>query len=85
MRAMGKMEATALTDYPWFYCSYCGEAIDVVREFHVVHTRDPSNSSTLKVGTMELNTTIVAYECQRCYHRNRERAMTAYEQIRIPI
>lgn len=82
---MGETETIVMAKYPWFFCSFCGEAIDVIREFHVVHTRDPSQSSTLKVGNMELNTTIVAYECEKCYYKNRERTLTAYEQIRIPI
>jgi hypothetical protein len=82
---MGETETITMAKYPFFFCSFCGEAIDVVREFHVVHTRDPSQSSPLKVGNMELNTTIVAYECEKCYHQKRERALTAYEQIRIPI
>jgi hypothetical protein len=71
--------------FPWFFCSFCGEPIDVMRDFHVVHTRDPSQSTTIKIGNYELNTTIIGYECERCYWRNKEREMTAYEQLRIPI
>jgi hypothetical protein len=57
----------------------------MMRDFHVVLTRDPSQSTTIKIGNYELNTTIIGYEYERCYLRSKEREMKAYKQLSIPI